>query len=280
MSFLLDGMPLLPKPAAVDKPAPAGVVVFSSNREILLDQSETPPTVAACQTLGLPLKDVLLAAEIGGLPYYSVQPLPPETALPSCWKTAGLRAFLNDCGKAVRQAVCRAVELSTWCAEHRFCGHCGAPMRLNPDDGALRCTRCGFESFPILSPAIIVRITRGDHEILLGRNRTFSTPFFSNFAGFVESGETYEDAIRRELREEIGVEVTAIRYFGSQNWPFPHTLLAAFTAEYDGGEVRPDGEEIAEAAWFDVRKPLPSIPQPGSISRAMIDDFLASQRRF
>ena len=77
---------------------------------------------------------------------------------------------------------------------------------------------------------------------------------------------------------EGGVTVTDIRYFGSQNWPFPHTLLAAFTAEYDGGEVRPDGEEIAEAAWFDVRSPLPPIPQPGSISRAMIDDFLVHSK--
>ena len=205
-------MPFFPKPAAVAKPAPAGVVVFSVNREILIDQSGRPPTVATCQALGLPLKDVLLAAEIGGMPCYSVQQLAPETTLPPPLQTTSLRAFLNRQSPAWRQAITRAVELSSWRMEHRFCGRCGTAMQLNPDDGALRCTRCGFESFPILSPAIIVRITRGDHEILLGRNRAFSTPFFSNFAGFVESGETFEDAIRRELHEEIGVEVTDIAH--------------------------------------------------------------------
>ena len=266
--------PLLPKPATVPCPAAAGVVILKFDREIVVDAEEHLPTVAACHAMGLPVRDAILAAEVGGVPCYSVQPLPAATALPPTLRTANLRAFLHRQTPAWRQAVTRALELATWRTEHRFCGCCGAPMQLNSADGALRCTRCAFESFPILSPAIIVRITRGQHDILLGRNRTFTTPCFSNFAGFVESGENFEEAIRREIREEVGVEVTDIRYFGSQNWPFPHTLLAAFTAEYASGEIRPDGDEIAEAAWFDARRPLPLVPSPGSISRALIDDFL------
>ena len=270
--------PLLPKPATVVSPTAAGVVVLKRDREVVVDMEDSLPTVALCHAIGISLRESILAAEVGGVPCDSVQQLPLENALPPTLKTTNLRAYLNRQTSAWRQAVTRALELATWRDEHRFCGRCGAPMHLNSTDGALRCERCGFESFPILSPAMIVRVTRGDHEILLGRNRTFATPFFSNFAGFVESGETDEDAIRRELLEEVGVEVTAIRYFGSQNWPFPHTLLAAFTAEYASGEIHPDGEEIAEATWFDVRNPLHPIPQPGSISRAMIDDFLAHRR--
>ena len=271
--------PLFPKPATVAQPTAAGIVVLKRDREVVVDSDGALPTIAVCHALGIPLREIILAAEIGGVPCYSVQPPPPEMELPPPLQTTVLRAFLNRQSSAWRKVTIRALELATWRNEHRFCGCCGALMQLAPADGSLRCTRCGFESFPILSPAIIVRITRGDHEILLGRNRTFTPPFFSNFAGFVESGETYEDAIRRELQEEVGVEVTNIRYFGSQNWPFPHTLLAAFTAEYASGEVRPDGEEIAEAAWFDVRSPLPPIPQPGSISRAMIDDFLVHSKQ-
>ena len=272
-----DDTPLFPKPVTVAQPAAAGVVVLKHDREVVVDAEGALPTIAVCHALGIPLREIILAAEIDGVPCYSVQQLPLENALPPTLQTTNLRAFLNRQSPSWRQAIIRALELATWRNEHRFCGCCGASMQLASDDGSLRCMHCGFESFPILSPAIIVRITRGEHEILLGRNRTFTTPFFSNFAGFVESGETYEDAIRRELREEVGVEVANIRYFGSQNWPFPHTLLAAFTADFASGEIHPDGDEIAEAAWFDVRKPLPPIPQPGSISRKMIDDFLARQ---
>ena len=265
---------LLPKPAAVANPIAEGLVILKVDKEILIGQSGLLPTIAECHAKGLPLKDILLAAELGGIPCYSVQPLASDQPIPPNFKTTNLRAFLHGCDNALRQAVIRSLELATWRQEHRYCGCCGAPMKLHDKDGALRCTKCGYEAFPILSPAIIVRITRGDHEILLGRNRFFATPCFSNFAGFVESGETYEEAVRREVREEVSVEIQNLRYFGSQNWPFPHTLLAAFTAEYAAGEVHADGEEIVEAAWFDARSPLPPIPQPGSISRAMIDDFL------
>ncbi|MBR6471056.1 MAG: NAD(+) diphosphatase [Victivallales bacterium] len=280
MSDSLVEMPILSKPAAVAQPLAAGVVVLKSGNEILAGPSGQLPTIAECQAAGVPLKDVLMAAEVGGLPCYGAAALPAETAVPHPFKIVNPRAFLDGCGTVWRQAAIRALELMTWRQEHLHCGCCGSSMRLNPEDGAMRCTKCGFEAFPVLAPAIIVRVTRGDHEILLGRNRHFNTPFFSNFAGFVESGETYEDAVHREVLEEVGVKVQNLRYFGSQNWPFPHTLLAAFTAEYACGEVRPDGEEIVEADWFDIRHPLPPVPQPGSISRAMIDDFLASQRRF
>lgn len=166
----------------------------------------------------------------------------------------------------------RAVQLAAWADTHRYCGRCATPTEPAPGELAMRCPACGLLGFPRLAPAVIVRVERDD-RILLARNVRFPLPMFSVLAGFVEPGERVEDAVGREVREEVGIEVTDLRWFGSQPWPFPHSLMLAFTCRWAGGELTPDPSEIAEAGWFG-RDDLPPVPPPVSIARRLIDDWL------
>jgi NAD+ diphosphatase len=145
-------------------------------------------------------------------------------------------------------------------------------------EGFLRklCPKCGLLSFPRLSPAIIVAVVHGS-KILLARANHFADGFYSVLAGFVEPGETLEECVRREVQEEVGLQVKNIRYFGSQPWPFPHSLMIGFTAEFAGGHITIDGAEIADAAWFSPAD-LPRIPGEISIARRLIDWFLEDRQ--
>jgi NAD+ diphosphatase len=167
----------------------------------------------------------------------------------------------------------RALQIVEWHRTHRFCGRCGSPTVPAEGERAMRCPDCGLLAFPRVSPAIIVRVTRGD-EILLAQGRRFPSVMYSVLAGFVEPGESLEQCVHREVREEAGIEIANVRYFGSQPWPFPHSLMVGFTAEYAGGELSPDPEEIADAGWFTAGA-LPPIPPSLSIARKLIDDWLA-----
>ena len=168
-----------------------------------------------------------------------------------------------------------ASQVLTWDRTHRFCGCCAAPMERHAEERAKVCPACGHVCFPRLNPAVITAVRRGDC-ILLAHNRRHRSSLFSVIAGFVEAGETLEEAVRREIREEVGVEVTNIRYFGSQPWPFPSSLMLGFKADHASGEIRVDGHEIGEAGWFRAAN-MPEIPGPISISRRLIDDFIEGQ---
>lgn len=168
----------------------------------------------------------------------------------------------------------RAVQLLEWRRTHRFCGRCGAETEEVPGERAKRCPACGLLAFPRLAPAVITLITRSDGRALLARNASFPIPMFSCLAGFVEPGETLEQAVIREVKEEVGVDVGEVRYHSSQPWPFPHSLMIGFEATWTGGDIEVDGVEIAEAAWFDTTD-LPSIPPRLSIARHLIDDWIA-----
>ncbi len=168
----------------------------------------------------------------------------------------------------------RAVQLLEWRRTHRFCGRCGRETAQVPGERAMRCPDCGLMAFPRLAPAVITLITRDDGRALLARNASFPIPMFSCLAGFVEPGETLEQAVAREVREEVGVDVGRIRYRSSQPWPFPHSLMIGFRAEWTGGEIEVDGIEIAEAEWFSVDD-LPSVPPRLSIARHLIDEWIA-----
>ena len=171
----------------------------------------------------------------------------------------------------------RAFQILEWDRNHQYCSRCGTPTEPRRDERARSCPNCGYTSYPPISPAIMILVTRG-REILLARKPEWVPKRYSALAGFVEPGETLEDTVRRETREEVGVEIQNLRYFGSQPWPFPHSLMIAFTAEYANGEVRPDGVEIAEACWFDVEQ-LPKLPPRISISRWLIDTTCARLAR-
>jgi NAD+ diphosphatase len=185
----------------------------------------------------------------------------------------GLRALYGRLPDEQFSIAGRAVQILLWDQTHRFCGRCGQPTVNAPAERAKLCPQCGLLSFPRLSPAVIMLIQRGD-ELLLARNRAFADGFFSVLAGFVEPGESLEETVAREVREEVGLEVSDITYFGSQPWPFPHSLMIGFTAHYAGGEIRLQEDEIAEAAWFKRRGPLPKLPGKLSIARRLIDWFL------
>jgi NAD+ diphosphatase len=163
----------------------------------------------------------------------------------------------------------RASELLDWQRNHRFCGHCGTPTTKSPREFSMICPACGLLAYPRISPAVMVLIERGD-DLLLARSPHFRPGVFSALAGFVEAGESVEQCAVREVREEVGVEIAHLRYFCSQPWPFPNSLMIAFFADYAGGEIIPDPAEIEAAGWFS-REALPPLPDQASIARRLID---------
>jgi len=173
----------------------------------------------------------------------------------------------------------RAFQVVDWDRTSRYCGKCG--MRTEPVDGerAKACPDCGLHFFPRVSPAVIVAVAK-DRKLLLARSRRFPPSFHSVLAGFVEPGETFEECVHREVGEEVGVTVRGLRYFGSQPWPFPHSLMVGFTAEYAGGELVLEEKEIADAGWFGPEEiATMQIPRHGTIARRLIDAFLAGEGR-
>jgi NAD+ diphosphatase len=181
-----------------------------------------------------------------------------------------MRALFGRLDEPVLAVAGRAFQIAEFVRTHRFCGSCGAQMAPVPGERAMRCA-CGHSAYPRISPAMMVLVKRG-RSILLARNVAVPAGGrMSALAGFLEPGESIEDAIHREVREEVGLEVRDPRYFASQSWPYPHSLMIAFTAEYAGGELRLDPAEIAEARWFGPGDALPELSPRQSISRALID---------
>ena len=201
--------------------------------------------------------------------------------LPEGWKEmparAALQAAIAADSTASTMNCFRAFHVLQWRAESRFCGRCGAPNSDATDELARLCPSCGRREYPRISPAVIVLVTREDGRALLAHNAKFRQGLYSLVAGFVEAGESLEDAVVREVEEEVGVQVDAISYRASQAWPFPNSLMLAFFARWAGGEIRPDGVEIEDARWFDPDS-LPDIPGPGSVSRLMIDAWIKAAR--
>jgi NAD+ diphosphatase len=165
----------------------------------------------------------------------------------------------------------RSTQIVEWATTSRFCGRCGASTERLPSERSMKCPKCGLMAYPRIAPAIIVLVRKGD-EGLLARNARAKLPFYSTLAGFVEIGESLEQTVVREVREEVGIEVGRVRYFGSQPWPFPHSLMVGFYADWVAGEIAVDGVEIADAKWFRADA-LPQIPPPISIARRLIDGW-------
>jgi NAD+ diphosphatase len=188
-----------------------------------------------------------------------------------------LMRLFGEVDESTWAAAGRAVQLVEWARCHGYCGRCGTETVESPDERARRCPRCGLLAFPRLAPAVIMLVERDDGRALLARNARWRGEMYSCLAGFVEPGETVEDAVRREVREEVGIAIDGLRYHGSQPWPFPHSLMLGFHARYDGGEINCDGGEIADARWFEPDD-LPDLPGPISIARWLINDWVARSR--
>ncbi|RKH42364.1 NAD(+) diphosphatase [Corallococcus llansteffanensis] len=199
-------------------------------------------------------------------------PLPADFAPPEGMKTVPARSLYKQVDEVTFAVAGRAVSIAEWEVNHRFCGRCGTATQLVAGERARRCPVDHTPFYPRISPAVIVLITRGD-QMLLARNATFPEPFFSTVAGFVDPGESLEETVLREVKEEVGVDLKDLTYFGSQPWPFGRSLMVGFMAEYAGGDITVDGKEIAEARWFDVDD-LPRIPPRLSIARHLIDTFI------
>ena len=186
-----------------------------------------------------------------------------------------LRPLLGVLPEEMFSLAGRAFQVMDWDRTHLYCGKCGG--RTDPLEGerARTCAACGLHFFPRVTPAIIVAVVRNG-KILLAQSSRFPAAFYSVLAGFVEPGETFEECVRREIHEEVGIEVENLRYFGSQPWPFPHSLMVGFTASYAGGDLVLEEKEIVRAGWFDPEEVLRlRIPHHGTIARRLIDRFLA-----
>ena len=164
----------------------------------------------------------------------------------------------------------KALQIINWERTHKFCGQCGTPMRTSTYEYAKICPTCDLTLYPRISPAIIVAIIR-EGKILLARR--FGSQMFSVLAGYVEAGETLEQTVYRETQEEVNIQVKNVRYFSSQPWPFSYSLMLAFTAEYECGEITPDGKEIEEAQWYAPNELPKQIPGPLSVARSLIEWF-------
>ena len=221
------------------------------------------------------------------------------SAVPPGYKRSPLRAAMMQFGEPLMGIAGRAAQVLEWDRAHRFCGVCGNPTELQPRERARKCPACGHTAYPRLSPAIMVLVWRtvgagppqadrapvgaanavsvGAHrgELLLARSPHYVPGVYSALAGFVEAGESLEQCLHREVAEEVGVQVTNLRYYGSQSWPFPHSLMIAYTAQWVSGEIVKQPDEIEDANWYSLDA-LPKIPPRFSISGHLIRDTVVA----
>jgi NAD+ diphosphatase len=262
---------LVALPPSTDPTGPWYIV--GTGARVLVDRNGMPP-FAKASPVETPEQPIFMGF-FDGVATWAVGS--DETSdLPDGFDWLPLRSLGMELDTASWMLAGRAVQLVEWVRTSRFCGRCGTATEISNRERAARCPGCGLSAYPRLAPAIIVVVER-DATILLGQGRGFQGTY-SALAGFAEPGETLEEAVRREVREEVGVEIGLVRYFGSQPWPFPHSLMIGFFATWLSGEIQVDGEEIVDARWF-IADNLPSIPPPLSIARQLIDDWVSRHPR-
>jgi NAD+ diphosphatase len=260
----------LPEP---ESPPPAALCFAFRGAELLVADADGHARIPRVAETGLDARSGVWVdvGEAGGLPCVAVS-LGDGAAAPAGMRFVRLRAAHALLPPELWRMAGRASEIVEWERAHRFCGRCGGRTAPAGEPLARRCTNCGALHYPRLAPAVLVSVSDGD-RLLLARSAHFPARMYSTLAGFVEPGESLEETAAREVREEVGIEVRNLRYFGSQPWPFPSSLMVAFTAEYAGGELRPDETEIEDVAWF-APDALPPVPPAMSLARAMIDAWV------
>ena len=265
--------PALTPPEA--REGPVWVFAFR-RRELLVPLAGPLGPVAALEALGVtPLRTQYLGL-LDEAHCYSVE-LAPEIEPPQGMIFRDLRALYSHLEPDLHDVAARAVQIVEWDRTHQFCGACGAPTVAAEGERSRICPGCGLSQFPRLAPAIIVCVERGD-EILLGRSPHFPPGIYSVLAGFVEPGESVEAAVRREVFEESSILVDRIRYFGSQPWPFPNSLMLGFQADFAGGELQLSDAELEDAGWFRWDEMPRLFPGNVSIAQWLIRDFLERKR--
>jgi NAD+ diphosphatase len=245
--------------------------------KLLVELNETSahiPLINHPRELGLvPLRTQYLG-RLKGQHCYSAE-IKEGEEVPDRWSFQGLRRLFGLLPDDLYSIAGAAVQIVDWDRNHQYCGHCGNQTYSKNYERAKECPNCGLVSFPRISPAVIVLVQRDD-QLLLARSLRHPSNMYSVLAGFVEPGETLEEAVVREIREEVGLEIKNLRYFGSQPWPYPNSLMIAFTCEYSEGEIILAVDEMADAGWYRIDE-LPRIPPPISIARQLIDWFVAKQ---
>ena len=250
--------------------------VFSGNRLLVEKTDELiqiPASFEQPLTGYKPLRQLYMGTQQTSIHCYALE-VERDIELPPVMDFLGLRELWGLLDEASIGLAGQALQLVDWDRCHQFCGRCGEPMALSVNDRSKRCPACSLHHYPRIAPAVMVRIVRGD-EILLARSPRFVPGMYSVLAGFVDPGETIEQAAHREVMEEVGLTIKNLRYMTSQSWPFPHSLMIGFSADYADGEIRLEDEEIEDAGWF-TKDNLPKLPITMSIARYLINDFLRS----
>ncbi|WP_109511581.1 NAD(+) diphosphatase [Pseudomonas ovata] len=257
--------------AVLDPQTPGGRAVVYSPQGFLLGEQGVLFSRQWLASLDLPLLGEHGIGHFEGEPVYVWVLQHPVEVEGLAWQ--GLRQFMLEGDYAVYQKLGYAAQIATWFREHRFCGACGKPTVQVPGERAMYCADDNLRFYPRISPSMIVLITRGD-EVLLARSPRFVTGVYSTLAGFAEPGESAEDCVRREVMEEVQVRIRNIQYVGSQCWPFPHSMMLGFHAEYESGDIVPQADEIEDARWFSIHD-MPPLPASRSIARHLIELYLA-----
>ena len=250
--------------------------VFQKGRLLVDAESAAVPRLADPLTLGFVERRRVFVGFLDGEPSFALE-VEADAPAPHGLVWEGLRPLFMRYEESLIAASGRAVQLVNWDRDHQFCGRCATPTTSNRNERSRQCPSCGLIAYPRISPAMMALVKR-DRQLLLAHSGRFSGRMFSALAGFVEAGESIEDTVIREVREEVGVEVTNLRYFGSQSWPFPNSLMIAFVCDYAGGDIVPEEGEIVEADWFDVDA-LPNIPPNISIAGKLIRAVAEELRR-
>jgi NAD+ diphosphatase len=255
--------------------APASVeacwFAFSASRLLVNDKGPAVPSARNLAGLGISAIRTQYLGTLEGKPCYSAE-ISPDVAAPAGMSFRDLRSTFAIMAEDLWLLAGRALQIVNWDQTHQYCGRCGQRTETLAEERAKRCPACGFLSYPRLSPAVITAVFK-DNKILLSHNTSFPGKWYSISAGFVEPGETLEECVRREIKEEVGIDVNNIKYFGSQPWPFPNSLMLGFTADWAGGDLVLDAKEISDAGWFTANN-MPEVPPKISIAREIIDWYL------
>ncbi|MCL2658865.1 MAG: NAD(+) diphosphatase [Betaproteobacteria bacterium] len=252
--------------------------IFQTGCLLVRCEGDTPcvPRLAAGSALPVPVGTPTLIGVLGITPCWAVE-ADAAAMVPVGWQFEGLRRLFNRLSDEIVAIAGRALQWLEFERTHRFCGVCATPMENHEGGHSRRCPKCEHTVYPCIAPAMMVLIkrdtTRG-RELLLARNVRAPGPFYSALAGFVEPSESIEGCVHREVCEEVGLTVRNLRYFGSQSWPFPHSLMVAYVADYEQGEIVCQASEIVDAQWFTLQS-LPQLPHRLSIARRLINSQIA-----
>ncbi|WP_322609707.1 NAD(+) diphosphatase [Pontiella agarivorans] len=249
-------------------PAAVRAFLFRNGKDILTDGASVPILNPDSPLL----KNAVYLGRYGVEPCYTAR-LNESADVPKGYELSDIRSLHSQLETELYALIGYASQILTWRENHQFCSRCGTKAEPSEKERAMICPACGLQNYPRISPSMIVAVTRGD-ELLMARGHHFPEGLYSVVAGFVEPGESLEQCVAREVMEETGLEIKNIQYHSSQPWPFPHSLMVGFTADYAGGEIRIDPKEIEDAGWYTAENLPEKIPSKSTIARALIDDYL------